>query len=54
MVRHKDEFKNGMDRIAKKAVDIENDMNRFRRTVGSAVYNIDERIRALEEINNSI
>lgn len=48
--KHEVNFKESIDRLAKKAVDIENDMNRLKRTVGSALYGIDERIKVIEEI----
>ena len=52
-VKQKEEFKDSMDRLAKKAVDIENEMNRLKRTIGSALYGIDERIKAVEELSKS-
>ena len=45
---HKSEFKNDMDRLALRAVHIENDINRLIRTVGSALAIFDERIKKVE------
>lgn len=51
--KHKDElrneFKENLDRISKKAIDIENKLHELRRTLGAAVASFDERIKAIEE-----
>jgi hypothetical protein len=49
---HKEQIFNQMndtwDRVAKKAVDIENRMNEFRRIVGTVSGSFDERLKSLE------
>lgn len=44
----KNEIKEDLDRLAKKAVDIENRLYDMRRTVASGIGSIDDRLRAME------
>lgn len=46
--RIKDEIKEDLDRLAKKAVDIENRLFDMRKTVAAGIGSIDDRLRAME------
>ncbi len=52
MIEHKakikDEIKEDIDRLAKKAVDIENRLFEMKKTVASGIGGIDDRLRAME------
>lgn len=42
------ELKDSMDRMAKKAIDIENSLNQMKRTFSAAFASLDDRLRAIE------
>jgi hypothetical protein len=44
----KEEFKDSLDRIATKAIQIENGLTQLKKTMGAAVAVFDERIKAIE------
>ncbi len=52
IIRHKselkEEFKDSLDKIAKKAIENENKLMQLRRTLAAAVASFDERIKGLE------
>lgn len=45
----REEFKNDLDRIAKKAIDIENKLHDLRHTFSAGIGSLDDRLRAIEE-----
>ena len=46
--RLKEDIKDDLDRLAKKALDIENRLFEFRKSVTSGIENLDDRLRSLE------
>jgi len=47
--KHKDDTNYVLDRFARKNIEIENNVNKVKKTVASAVASLDERIKNLEE-----
>lgn len=58
IVKHKtelkEEFKDSLERIAKKAIEIENKLMQMRRTLAAAVASFDERLKSIETIPEEI
>ena len=49
MKSHKETFKDDLDRIAKKMVDVENRLTKMKRLMAGAVASLDDRLKIMEE-----
>ena len=53
MNAHKGVFKDDLDRIAKKMVDVENRLTKMKRLMAGAVASLDDRLKIMEEENQN-